>query len=125
MKTKPFNLEEALNGAKVVTRDGREVKQLTKFNTDEIHCIYAVIDKSVKKFDIDGYEHYVTKRALPTLLMEVEPKKIWINLCRDLVTDKLYIETFTSAYLVNEAIKDMKKFSNLEYIKTIQITDEL
>ena len=124
MKTKPFNLEEALNGAKVVTRDGRDVTQLTKFNTDEIHCIYAVIDKSVKKFDIDGYEHYVTKRSLPTLLMEVEPKRIWINLCRDLVTDKLYIETFTSAYLSNEAIQHIKNHPNLEYIKTIEITDE-
>jgi hypothetical protein len=33
MKLEKFDLEKAINGAKVVTRDGREVTQLTKFES--------------------------------------------------------------------------------------------
>ena len=119
MKTKPFNLEEALNGAKVVTLDGREVTQLTKFNTDEIHCIYAVIDKSVKKFDIDGYEHYVTKRSLPTLMMAVDPISAWVNVYID--DNKIWL-----GHLYPSKEEAIEKITNrCTYIKTIQITDEL
>ena len=44
MRTKEFNLEEALNGAKVVTRDGREVTQLTKMNAKNVSKIFGVVD---------------------------------------------------------------------------------
>jgi hypothetical protein len=49
MKTKPFNLEKALNGAKVVTRDGREVTQLTCFDTSDNYeySLYGVIGKDI------------------------------------------------------------------------------
>lgn len=119
MKTKQFNLEEALNGAKVVTRDGREVTQLTKFETDEINCIYAVIDKSVKKFDIDGFEHYITKRGEPTLLIEVEPQRKWVNLYKD-VKGRFYLGQWC------HSLEEAKRFidPSMYFVKTIEITDE-
>lgn len=51
---KPFNLEEALNGAKVVTRDGREVTQLIKFNADENETIFGVVNKEIASWMNDG-----------------------------------------------------------------------
>lgn len=44
MKTKPFNLEEALAGKAVVTADGREVTQLHKFVTNAAIDLAGVID---------------------------------------------------------------------------------
>ena len=41
---KPFNLEAALRGEKVVTRDGREVTQLVKFEgVSEGQVLYGVV----------------------------------------------------------------------------------
>ncbi len=50
-----FNLEQALNGAKVITRDGREATQLTYFS-DVINEIklYAVVDGNVFGYSEDG-----------------------------------------------------------------------
>lgn len=51
---KPFNLEKALAGAPVVTRDGRKVKQLMLFKTLDIFCLGGVMD---------GKLHYWTRRG--------------------------------------------------------------
>jgi len=55
---KPFNLEEALNGKTVITRDGRTVSQLHYFDisTFELYPIYGVIDgmRNVQTWAKDG-----------------------------------------------------------------------
>ena len=60
---KPFNLEAALRGEKVVTKNGREVKQLTKFEgvTEWAighFCLAGVmvdgLGCSIKTWSIDG-----------------------------------------------------------------------
>lgn len=54
-KLKPFDLEAALRGEPVVTRDGREVTQVTKFVArGEIYPIYAVVDGDVYSYTILG-----------------------------------------------------------------------
>jgi hypothetical protein len=51
----PFNLESALSGKPVVTRDGREVKQITRFNADqELWPVAAVVDELVYLFTLQG-----------------------------------------------------------------------
>ena len=40
---KPFNLQAALNGAKVVTRDGKPVTELMKFTTPRPYNLVAAI----------------------------------------------------------------------------------
>ena len=40
---KPFDLEKALRGEKVVTRDGREVTQLTHFETQSAYRLHGVV----------------------------------------------------------------------------------
>ena len=60
---KPFNLEEALNGAKVITRDGRFVTQLIKFNADEGETLYGVVSNEIVSWMDDGRwaieDHYL------------------------------------------------------------------
>ena len=58
---KPFDLEKALNGAPVITRDGREVTQLHLFDVAEKDFpLYGVIHDKV-----DGdYVECFTKRGL-------------------------------------------------------------
>jgi hypothetical protein len=53
MKTKPFNLEEALAGKPVVTRDGREVKKITKFDVNQTnpYSVYALLGTQTSNFD--------------------------------------------------------------------------
>lgn len=52
-KTKPFNLEEALEGKPVVTRDGREVRKITKFDVNQTnpYSIYALLGTQTSNFD--------------------------------------------------------------------------
>ena len=51
-----FNLEKALNGAKVITRDGREVTQVTYFkdNYDDRAPLACVVDGGIRFFTKDG-----------------------------------------------------------------------
>jgi hypothetical protein len=41
---KPFNLEAALAGHPVCTRDGRPVTQLVKFDCKYDYCVFGVLD---------------------------------------------------------------------------------
>ena len=53
-KLTKFNLEAALAGDKVITRDGREVTQLTHFNVITDRSLCGVIDNEMCTWLIDG-----------------------------------------------------------------------
>lgn len=123
MRTKEFNLQEALNGAKVVTRDGREVTQLTKFETIEEHCLYGVVDEEIHSWLKNGtfYAHTKNKNDL---FLAVEPRRIWVNVYEGSTGE---IFTVNHSYSSLEmAIHDKKYHEGMfcKYIKTIEITDE-
>lgn len=56
-----FDLSRALAGDKVVTRDGREVTQLVKFDVEfAVGCadvIFAVLEGSVESWEVSGSYH--------------------------------------------------------------------
>ena len=58
MKTKadlkPFDLEKALAGEPVVTRQGEEVTQLTLFKTNSIYTLAGVVDGELLRFTPSG-----------------------------------------------------------------------
>lgn len=123
MKTKPFNLEEALAGAKVVTRSGKEVKQLTLFNCAATFPVYALIDGQIESFTVLGNYGY-QEDSENDLLLVVEVKKIYIN---------VYEHEKNGLFVSTQCFKDKKtaiinknNFEGLKvtYIKTIEITDE-
>ena len=75
---KPFDLERALAGDKVVTRDGREVTQLTKFNSDA-DCLAAVVDGELITWGEDGLYWVKGRDSGFDLFMAPKTVKRWVN----------------------------------------------
>lgn len=124
MKTKPFNLEEALAGAKVVTRSGKEVSQLTLFNCSNTWPVYALIDGVVESFTLSG-NHAFEHESAKDLFLVVEVEKIYIN---------VYEHEKNGLFVSPQCFKDRKtaiinknnfESVNSKYLKTIEITNEL
>ena len=125
MKTKPFNLEEALNGAKVVTRNGDEVTQLHKFNVKKFHCLCGVLDEDILSWTIDGAFWDKENSHSRDLLLVVEPKRIYLNVYEH--NNGIFVSQRSFSNREN-AIKDKNNYEGsfpfCKYIKTIEIRDE-
>jgi hypothetical protein len=124
MKTRPFNLEEALNGAKVVTRDGREVRQLTKFEgvTTESYSLVGVLGRYMCSWADDGrFNDVFGEEQSKDLFIAVEPRRAWVNVWRDVTDGGI---TIGKQHESREEAESRAKFDRY-YIKTIEITDEL
>jgi hypothetical protein len=121
MKLEKFDLEKALNGAKVVTRDGKEVKQLTYFDLSDDHKyhLYGVVGKSIRCWTITGQYEPSDDNYDLDLFLAVEPKRIWVNVYMFHDT----IQTVGNYNTLEAAKKAIDQ--NLNFIKTIEITDEL
>jgi hypothetical protein len=118
MKVEKFDLGKALNGAKVVTRNGIEVKQLHKFITIDKMKLYGVVEKEVNCWTKEG-RYQCPDMPEFDLFLAVEPQSIWVNV-----------------YIFHDTIQTVGNFNTLEaakksidqklnFIKTIEITDEL
>lgn len=122
---KPFNLEEALNGAKVITRDGRLVTQLIKFNADEKETLYGVVSNEIVSWKDDGRFSFVPpyNDHILDLFMFVEPVRIWVNIFKRYNGNDIYVGA--NRYKSKEdAINSLDK-NDPDYIKTIEINDQL
>lgn len=120
---KPFNLEEALNGAKVITRDGRLVTQLIKFNADEKETLYGVVSNEIVSWKDDGRFSFVPpyNDHILDLFMFVEPVRIWVNIFKRYNGNDIYVGA--NRYKSKEdAINSLDK-NDPDYIKTIEIND--
>lgn len=77
----PFDIDEAFNGAKVVTRDGFPVSQLKRFDADNevlVGVVHINEDRSIlARWDTDG-ESY-TGEALD-LYLHKDPQLFWVNI---------------------------------------------
>ncbi len=88
---KPFDLEKALAGEPVITRDGKQIKEIIRFNNitdNELPKIYALIDDGTN-IDNELVEsfHDCGTWLLGTdsdhdLFMAQKTKKLYINLYR-------------------------------------------
>jgi hypothetical protein len=124
MKLEKFDLEKAINGAKVVTRDGKEVKQLTYFDLSDDHKyhLYGVVGKSIRCWTITGQYEPSDDNYDLDLFLAVEPQRIWVNVFKNKYGN-LYVGFLT--YVSKEiAIQCMDSAQPDKYIKTIEITDE-
>lgn len=114
---KPFDLEKALAGAKVITRDGREVTQLTKFDVCSHYPLTGIISKQRETFKLNGqYGDY--KDSNFDLFMATEKRYIWVNVYYQ-ESGSLFALSYQSQA---EAMQNAKNSAN--YIKTIEITNE-
>jgi hypothetical protein len=121
MKLEKFDLEKVIYGARVVTRDGLEVTQLSKFDTHRNLCLYGVVNDEVECWTIDG--QYLERRTSNMDLFLVgKVQSIWVNIYRKSNNGEMYIGSQRYKSKQN-AINAVSK-EDQEYIKTIEITDE-
>ena len=84
MNLKPFNLEKALAGDPVVTRDGKQVTDIAIFNSlNDKRNLFAVIDGQFYQFTKNGsYIEYEKVEYCLDLFMapKIVKKSGWINI---------------------------------------------
>lgn len=82
MKTKPFNLEEALKGAPVVTRKGDPVTQLTMFKNvgKSDRSLVGVINGHLDTFTHSGDYIATDHNSGSDLFMVAAEKTVYVNL---------------------------------------------
>jgi hypothetical protein len=124
MKLEKFDLEKFIHGAKVVTRDGREVLELTKFeNLGELPLV-GVVDGDLETWSIKGkYSRDIASNMDLCIVGEVQ--SIYANVMKSASGD-LFVSSKSFSTL--EAALDFVKNPNglnPYYVKTIQITDEV
>jgi hypothetical protein len=115
-----FNLESALAGEPVITRDGREVTQLVYFkDVIQKDCVYGVIGNQLKCWSIDGkYFHDNPNEFGADLFMKPKENAIWVN-----VYESSYGEILLGVNHKTEEEAIQCKGNDNFYIKTIRITD--
>lgn len=82
---KPFNLEEAIKGAKLITRYGIKVDEFHCFETLRYKANYplvAIINKVKQSYTAEGKYNYSGKESEMDLFMAPEKKEYWVNLFR-------------------------------------------
>lgn len=117
---KEFNLEEAIAGKPIVTRDGKKVLDFHYFEDVNLkihHPITVLIEGSIR---LDSYTrkgtYYTSGISLNDLLMYEEPKTYYANVYKHPSG-----RPYTGHYF--ESLEELKQIippSN--YIKTIEIT---
>jgi hypothetical protein len=120
MKLEKFDLEKAINGAKVVTFDGREVKELTKFEGLKNYPLVGILDNNLQTWTTQGKcnaDH--AGECAVDLFLSVEPQRIWVNVLK--INGQIGLGAI--GYTKEEAINN--NYHTDKYIKTIEITDEL
>ncbi len=82
MKLKPFNLEKALAGEKVVTRDGRNVVEIVKLSkaVGSQSVIAVKEDGSWASYTSDGYSWAEGSLSDNDLFMAPTKKQGWVNI---------------------------------------------
>lgn len=83
MTLKPFNLERALAGDPVVTRDGRKVLEIMKFSSPFLYPVMALVEDKYnstdsEKFTIEG-KLFTEKCSDCDLFMATTKKTYWVN----------------------------------------------
>lgn len=77
---KPFDLEKALKGERVVTRDGREVFDIAHMpKSTALYKVYAFVGGNVETFRENGNWNGLGLHA-NDLFMAPKKKVIWVNL---------------------------------------------
>jgi hypothetical protein len=120
MKLEKFDLEKVIHGAKVLTRDGREVLQLTKFEGVKDYPLVGILDNQLQTWTMQGiYNADHAGECRTDLFLAVEPQRIWVNVYHD-----NYGEIYAQFFRDETLAISRGKIKGSNYIKTIEITDE-
>ena len=117
---KPFDLEAALQGAAVVTREGKEVSELVVLKTLTYgRNLFAVIDGLLYSFYYDG-KVYENEEYKNDLFMKPTQVTKWVNIYA------LASGNFTTGEMFDTQGQAMKEYTPFgEPFSTTQITFEV
>jgi hypothetical protein len=78
---KPFSLEAALKGEKVITRDGREVTEIYHLKTlsDKNYPILAIVEGRGEEYTLNGRYYVDFKANKDDLFMAPKERVVWVN----------------------------------------------
>lgn len=100
LNLKPFNLEAAKAGKPVCTRDGRKARIICFDSKNDLQRpIVALVEDNGKEllyeYTIKGKERFshISTTGTSDLMMLPEKKEGWINICRNLNTNKTELDT--------------------------------
>ncbi len=116
-KCKPFDLERALAGDKVVTSGGVEVTEIQYFKTlVSGYPIFAVVSGVIQRFSISGDWYYQDSAYNIRLLMAPRTKRFeaWVNVYR-----------YGIACVTYNTKKEAEEWAGEGHIKTIKIETEI
>lgn len=82
MKTKPFDIQEALAGHPVVTRDGRKVIRIAHFPEAKGYPVLALIDKEYYALTFTEAGSYCGESCGYDLFLEAKTVKRWARVTR-------------------------------------------
>jgi hypothetical protein len=117
---KPFNLEEALSGKPVVTRQGLPVTKIVHFeNTHNDYQLFGVVDNQIESWTIQGKYYKIYDSHNKDLFMLPEKKSIWVNVYEGFDNEIVLGTQHPTSDRAKSQIS-----SHNTYIKTIEITNE-
>jgi hypothetical protein len=116
-KMEQFNLERALAGEPVITRDGREVTQLTKFDTIFCNPIFGVVDGRVESWFRDG-SYTEDETTSFDLFMKPKENAVWVNVYKQ--GDGALV---VGAFPFKSEAEAKEKSLGSNYLKTVKITE--
>lgn len=118
---KPFNLQEALAGKPVVTRDGLKVTEIYHFKTGtSAYSVHACIDGRIKEYTQRGTYYETGNGSDFDLFMEEPIVESWFNVYCQSDINHMWIGDAYRTY--DDAISVANQSKN--YIKTIKIDNK-
>ena len=128
LNLKPFDLQKAKLGKPVCTRDGRKARIICfdrrLFYKNVSYPILALVECSDGEDDVCGYNEkgkvLIEDGAeyKDDLMMLPEKKEGWINICRNLNTNKTELDTKDIYNTKEEALQNL---SSMTYVTTVKI----
>lgn len=124
MDMHPFDLEAAKHGQPVCTRDGRKVRIICFDAIGYRQPIIALVTNFDGKEDIETY--YLNGRFNDDindisdydLMMAPKKREGWVNVCRNLNTNKTELDTKDIYNTKEEALQNL---SSMTYVTTVKI----
>ena len=123
LNLKPFDIQKAKAGKPVCTRDGRKAR-IVCFDKNDSKSIVALIQPQkgsdievVMDYHNDG-KVYERDESTNDLMMLPEKKEGWVNICRNLNTNKTELDTKDIYNTKEEALQNL---SSMTYVTTVKI----
>ena len=128
---KAFNLQEALAGKPVVTRDGRKVTKLEEFPTGSEYTIYATVERNSSVLALTRSGSYFAgnqaKASDYDLFMDTTKKQAFVNIYPN--NPKQYFGTHNGEIAVGNVIfntlEEAKKVGGTKALTTVTIEYEV